>query len=159
MPRLVIQIDHEFIAGPMIGSKKLSVRQLIALSAKANPNDFSLCVELMPTEDDGEKDDDGGVGVSFEIQKRGVRNGAIFEVSIDAHNRLAKVRVKGEIASTLLRPGVTPYIQKATRNGGDFRLASFDYKGGKWSGFTAAIHGQDENDKDTWYRISNWALR
>jgi hypothetical protein len=154
MPRLVIQIDHEFIAGPMIGSKKLSVRQLTALSAKANPNDFSLCVELMPTEAD-----DDGVGVSFEIQKRGVRNGAIFEVSIDAHNRLAEVRVKGEIASTLLRPGVTPHIQKATRNGGDFRLASFDYKGGKWSGFTAAIQGQDEADKDTWYRISNWALR
>jgi hypothetical protein len=152
MPRLVIQIDHEFIAGPMIGSKKLSVRQLIALSAKANPNDFSLCVELMPTEDDDS-------AISFEIQKRGVRNGAIFEVSIDAQNRLAKVRVKGEIASTLLRPGVTPYIQKATRNGGDFRLASFDYKGGRWSGFTAVIHGQDEADKDTWYRISNWALR
>ena len=154
MPRLVIQIDHEFIAGPMIGSKKLSVRQLTALSAKADSNDFSLCVELMPTEVD-----DDGVGLSFEIQKRGVRNCAIFEVSIDVQNRLAKVRVKGEIASTLLRAGVTPHIQKITRNGGDFRLASFDYKGGRWSGFTAVIHGQAEADKDTWYRISTWAWR
>ena len=154
MPRLVIQIDHEFVAGPMVGSKKLSVRQLTALSAKANPNDFSLRVELLPMEGDDDSD-----GASFELQKRGVRNGAIFEVSIDAQNRLAKVHVKGEIASTLLRPGVAPLIQKATRNGGDFRLTSFDYKGGQWAGFTAAIHGQDEADKDTWYRIKTWALR
>ena len=158
MPKLVIEIDHEFQAGPPTAldgksglSKPLTAKKLKDLLAAADPADFSLCVAFIdPAE--------GYPSFDFEMTKGGLKKGGTFEFSIDEKAGVVKVQVKGEIASTALRAGVAPMIQKVGKKA-EFRLSAFNFKGGEWSGFKAAIHGQDEDDWKTWYPIKDWKLK
>lgn len=158
MPKLVIEIDHEFQAGPPTAldgktgrSKTLSAKKLKELLAEADPADFSLCVAFIDSAE-------GYPVVDFEMTKGGLKKGGTFEFTINEKSGVVKVQAKGEIASPPLRAGVAPSIQKMGKKA-DLRLQAFNYKGGEWSGFKAAIQGQDEDDWKTWYPIKTWNVK
>ena len=157
MPKLVIQIDHKFIAGPMLAlneksqTKPLSAKKLKAMISGAEPGDFSLSISFLDLEM-------GSPCVVFEMTKIGLKKGGTFEFSIDEKKGVVTVCVKGEIASSPLRAGVAPFIQKMGKKA-DLRLVAFNYKGGEWSGFTAPIHAQAEEDYKNWYQIKTWSLK
>jgi hypothetical protein len=158
MPKLVIEIDHEFQAGPAVAldgksglSKALNAKKLKELLADADPADFSLCVAVIDPKE-------GYPVVDFEMTKGGLKKGGTFEFAIDEKTGICKVHAKGEIASAALRAGVAPSIQKMGKKA-DLRLQAFNYKGGEWSGFKAPIQGQDEEDWKTWYQIKAWTLK
>ena len=100
----------------------------------------------------------GSPCVGFEMTKIGLQKGGTFEFSIDEKKGVVTVCVKGEIASSPLRAGVAPFIQKMGKKA-DLRLQAFNYKGGEWSGFTAPIHAQAEEDYKNWYQIKTWSLK
>ena len=100
----------------------------------------------------------GSPCVGFEMTKIGFKKGGTFEFSIDEKKGVVTVCVKGEIASSPLRAGVAPFIQKMGKKA-DLRLQAFNYKGGEWSGFTAPIHAQAEEDYKNWYQIKTWSLK
>lgn len=100
----------------------------------------------------------GSPCVGFEMTKIGLKKGGTFEFSIDEKKGVVTVCVKGEIASSPLRAGVAPFIQKMGKKA-DLRLQAFNYKGGEWSGFTAPIHAQAEEDYKNCYQIKTWSLK
>jgi len=158
MPRLVIEMDHEFQAGPMEAHdakssqcKVLSVNKLNELLRDADPTEFSVSVSFLDP-------DEGWPCVGFELTRKGLKKGGVFEFTVDEKARLARIAVKGELSSSPLRAGVAPFIQKMGRKA-DLRLQAFNYKGGEWSGFTAPIIGQKKDDFRNWFRITSWKLR
>jgi hypothetical protein len=157
MPKLVIEIDHEFQAGPMLakndglGFKTLSAKELKAMIAGADPGEFGLNVCLLDP-------DEGWPFVGFEMYSKGLKKGGVFEFTIDENEGRAKVRVQGEIASSALRAGVAPMIQKLGKKA-EFRLTAFNFRGNQYSGFEAPIQGQKEDDFKNWFKIKNWKLK
>ena len=156
MPKLVIEIEHEFNAGPFIAiqggkSAPLKAKQLKKMLEHAQPSDFSLSVSLLDPEE-------GWPSVGFEFTPAGLKTGSIFEYSIDEKSMRAHVNVKGTLLSSPLRSGVAPHIQKQGSKA-DFRLQAFNFKDGEWSGFTAPIIGQVEDEFKKWFRVAKWALK
>ena len=157
MPKLVIEMDHAFQAGPMKahGAKNrsgvLSVKELKALLRDANPTEFSVSVSFLDP-------DEGWPCVGFEMTTKGLKKGSVFEFTVNEKARLARITVKGELSSSPLRAGVAPFIQKMGRKA-DLRLQAFNYKGGEWNGFTAPIVGQGVKDFQNWFKIVTWKLR
>lgn len=158
MPKLVVQIDHEFQAGPMLArdkrvseTKPLSSKKLKELIAGAVPDDFSLAICLLDPEE-------GWPMVGFELSPKRLSKGGVFDFTIDEKERVATIKVHGEIATDALRAGVAPDIQKQGKKA-DFRLQAFNFKGGEWKGFSAPIVGQGEEDFKNWYQIKNWKLK
>ena len=158
MPKLVIQIDHEFRTAPFIAHdekssevRPLSEKALNKLLAVAEPKDFSLSVMLMdPVE--------GEPSISFELPVPNLKKGGIFDWKIDTKERTAVVRVVGELSTNALRSGVAPEIQKV---GTDVRfcLDAFNFKGGYWSGFQGSVEGQSDKNYKDWFKVENWKLK
>jgi len=157
MPRLVVQIDHAFEAGPLQARdangrvKPLSPNKIAEMARDADPGEFSLSVVFLDPKDRWPV-------IGFELPRSGLKRSGTFEFTISAKTRRVAVKVKGELVSAPLRAGVAPHIQKMGR-AADCRLQAFEYKGGMWSGFTAPIIGQGENDFENWFRITSWSLK
>ena len=158
MPKLAINVDLKFEAGPMSSLDSKSHREKILSSAKlkkmitdADVNDFSLSVTFLDPEH-------GYPIVGFEMNKKLLKKGGIFDFLIDEKTSKATVTVKGTLLSTPMRSGVAPYIQKMGKSA-DLRLEAFNYKGGKWEGFTAKIAGQKEEDYKNWIEIKDWQIK
>ena len=158
MPKLVIDIDVQFEAGPLMAfdkksrdTKVLSPRQVKELLAGMGTADFSLNIVLLDPEE-------GWPSVGFDLEQGNLKKGGQFEVSVDQGKGTAKVHVKGEISSPPLRSGVAPLIQEMGKDA-DFRLAALNYKGGEKAGFTAPVVGQGEDDFQDWLKISKWELK
>lgn len=156
MPKLAIEIEHEFDAGPFIAiqggkSTPLKVKQLKKMLEQAQPSDFSLSISLLDPED-------GRPLIGFEFTPAGLKKGGVFEYVIDEKSMRVHVNVKGTLLSSPLRSGVAPEIQKRSTRA-DFRLQAFNFKDGEWSGFTAPLIGQVEDEFKKWFRIDKWALK
>lgn len=158
MPKLIIEIDHEFSAGPMLAhdekssqTKALSSKKLKDLLANATQGEFSLSVAFLDPEE-------GWADVGFEMKKSGLKKGGIFNFDIDEKSGSAKVIVRGIVESAAMRQGVDKYI-RAYGKKADLRLMAFNYKGGEWSGFTAPVHGQKEDDFKNWFQITRWSIK
>ena len=160
MAKLLIYIEHEFEAGPMLAAKKsgggtqtlpLSAKELKVLLDESDLNDFSLSISILDPEE-------GWPCFGFEMTRKGLKKGGIFEWVIDWDAGRAKVKVKGEIASSPLRAGMVTFIKTMGENA-DFRLQAFNFKGGEFGGFTAPIHGQGEDDFKNWFQIKTWSVK
>lgn len=157
MPKLIIDIDHEFNAGPFLAHdekssevKPLNEKQLKKLLADASDGDFSLCVCFV-------NPDEGYADFDVDLTKKGLKKGGVFEFTVDEKKGVAKVKVNGEL-SVALRSGVAPMIQGYGKKA-DLRLQAFNYKGGYWNGFMAPLEGQKEDDFKNWYQIKNWKVK
>jgi len=158
MPKLAIKVDLKFDAGPMSSHdskssmvKILSSAKLKKMITEADVNDFSLSVAFLHPEH-------WYPIVGFEMDKKLLKTGGIFEFLIDEKTSKATVSVKGTLFSAPMRSGVAPYIQKMGKNA-DLRLVAFNYKGGEWKGFTAPIAGQKEDDFKNWIEIKDWQIK
>ena len=158
MPKLAINVDLKFDAGPMSSHDKkssivkvLSTAKLSKMITDADVNDFSLSVAFLDPEH-------WYPIVGFEMNKKLLKKGGIFDFLIDEKTSKATVTVKGTLLSAPMRSGVAPYIQKMGKNA-DLRLVAFNYKGGEWSGFTAPISGQKEKDYKSWIEIKDWQIK
>lgn len=152
MPKLMIDFDLEFEAGPFIGRSertcadiKLSGSKLRAIVEKAKPEDFTLSVVLADS-------------LSLEFGRTGLKKGASLEWEFDFKSSVITVRAHGPISTEPLRPGVAPFI-KSLGEKADFRLRGFNYRGGKWMGFEAGVIGQKVDDYQKWIRLPGWQLK
>ena len=157
MPKLIVNVDLKLTAGPMKSTNAehsteiLSASELKKMILGCDQDDFSLSVAFLDLEE-------GWPTVGFEVNKKFLKKGGTFEFSIDEDSCLASITAKGELSSAAVRAGVVPVIQQMGEKA-DLRLTAFNFKGGKWSGFTASITGQKEDDFKNWIQIKDWKLK
>lgn len=156
MPKLIIDFDVSLNAGPLSahdgsGLKVLTSTKLKKMISDANADDFSLSVAFLDP-------DEGWPLFGFEMNKKYLKKGGIFEYQIDEKKCMATVIAKGELSSSVLRAGVPEQLQKLGKKA-DLRLMCFNYKGGMWDGFTGQIVGQKEDDFKNWMQLKNWNLK
>ncbi len=156
MPKLVIDFDVEFEAGPIIARDrdlmrhvKVPAARLRALVAKAAREDFAVTAVLLER---------GKSGYSFDCRHPIPGTTTVFDWAFNFGKRTVKVLAKGELATRSLRPGVAPFIQRLGKTA-DFRLWGFRYNGGAWNGFEAPVIGFEEDACKSWFRLRTWRLK
>lgn len=157
MPKLIIKIDHEFVAGPFLHNNDdsqtvpLKPAQTKKMLANAKELEFSIAVTFLDPETNSPS-------INFDLTKKGLKKGGVFTWSIDEANSLVKVCISGEISSGNLRAGVAPRLEEAYSTS-KLRLDAFNFKSGEWSGFRAPLLNQDEENCKDWYIVPEWKVK
>jgi hypothetical protein len=157
MAKLLVEISHEFEAGPIRGLRDgalepLSATRIAEIVSTGLGTDFSLDVVFRDASE-------GNLWGQVDIFKKASRKSDVFEWEIDAGSSRVRVRARAQMESLKLRAGVPERIKNLGENF-EIRLRGFNYKGGKWSGFEAPIVGHnEEGDFEKWYKLTNWLIK
>jgi hypothetical protein len=156
MSKLIIEVNHEFSAGPfmsMVKNEELPLKkaQMLSMLEGAKPSDFAISIALLDPEE-------GWPSVGFEFSTAGLKKGGIFEYFINDDLMQATLKLQGTLSSSPLRSGVEQKIQSEGVNA-IFVLSDFLFKGGKWKGFEAPIISHKKDDFKNWFRIKKWCIK
>lgn len=156
VPKLVIDFDLEFEAGPIMARNRKLLRnvkvpaaQLRALVGQAVPEDFAVNACLLKA---------GEVVYQFDCRFPVRGKVSVFDRTFDFRRRSVKVVAKGELATRPLRAGVAPFIQRLGKRA-EFRLWGLHYRDGAWNGFEAPVIGLEEVACTSWVRLRSWRLK
>lgn len=155
MAKLTVKLKCKFKAGPaLIYDKKindfipLGKDALQDLLATADQDAFALDVVFLEI-------NDGYPDVGFKLKKRNLKEGGLFEVTLDKKTGFLLVNVDGVLESSSAKPKdvsrVISYGDKA-----DLRLQSLEYRDFTKDGFSAAIRGQKEGAYKSWFKLNTW---
>lgn len=156
MTKLIIEVNHEFSAGPfksIVNNEEIPLKkaQMLSMLEGAKPTDFAISIALLDPEE-------GWPSVGFEFSPAGLKKGGIIEYLINDDLMQAKIKLHGTLSSSPLRSGVGQKIEAEGANA-IFVISAFLFKGGKWKGFEGPIIGQKKDDFKNWFRIENWSLK
>ena len=157
MPKLLIDFDVEFEAGPIVvmdrklhHDVRLPADRLRTAVDAADPEDLSVAAVLV----------EGGTRCTyiFGFRPAGPNGDGVLTWKFDFRKRTVKVVAKGQLVSKPLNAGVGPHIQRLGKRA-SFRVWGFHHKDGAWNGFEAPVIGQEENDFKNWIRLPKWTLK
>ena len=157
MSKLIIGIEGVFEFGPFIakdnekGMIPLTKQNIDKLIVNAVNSDYSLSAVMFNRKDEYE-------AVMFEFPVSTLKKGGMLSVEINSDKGRVNLEVKGELSTKPLRAGVAQRIE-SYGDGADFRLESFFYKGGEWSGFKAPLLDLNSEDSKSWPKLTDWIIK
>lgn len=157
MARLIVDLDLEFDTLPFEYNHgpdeqgTVPSALLEKMLADATENDFGINICNLDPED-------GWFQLEFLVERAGLKKGSICTYQIDYKKCTAHVVVKGIWQSTPLRKGVKELLEKQGKDV-DFRLKSFVFKKGPWSGFEGIAAQFIREEYKACLPITKWQIK